>query len=62
MRWTSELENRIRQLPLEEDCRNAKSESLKYEIKKQDEQKADLDKKAKANYLDLQVSIIGKQF
>ena len=60
MRWTSELENRIRQLPLEEDCRNAKSESLKYEIKKQDEQKADLDKKA--NYLDLEVSIIGEQF
>ena len=29
------------------DWRNEKSESLKYEIKKHDEQKADLDKKAK---------------
>ena len=31
-------------------------------MKKQDEQKADLDKKAKANYLVLEVSIIGEQF
>ena len=31
-------------------------------MKKQDEQKADLDKKAKTNYLVLEVSIIGEQF
>jgi hypothetical protein len=38
-------------------------ESLKSEIKKQDEQKADLTKKAQNNYSDLEqeVSIIGKQ-
>ena len=58
--WISELETRIRQLPSGEGWRNAKI--LEYEIKKQHGNKSDLDKKAKANHLDLQVSIIGKQF
>jgi septal ring factor EnvC (AmiA/AmiB activator) len=66
MKLTSEHETRTlsaNELEKEIEEMQKVCESLKSEIKKQDEQKADLEKKAKNNYLGLEheVSIIGKQ-
>ena len=66
MKLTSEYETRTlsaNELEKEIEEMQKVCESLKSEIKKQDEQKADLEKKAKDNYLGLEheVSIIGKQ-